>query len=382
MALLDMVWDNSNPPFSTCLYRKRVLMDIFEIKNIGNKLTLIFFTIIGVFLRVYHIGFQCLWTEEQYTLNISKLPTFNIILTSINSDVNPPIFYILSHLSLVLSGYNEIAIRYPSLIAGILAIPAMFYLGKVVKNETTGLVCAGITAVLTPLIYYSQFGRAYALAYLAFIITLILFIKIRKGEQEHQQMILPVLFGIFAGINIWIHLFSIIPISLMLLDLILLKKEIKPILLAGVICIPLIEIPLTTLKNRINEVRFGMTLNEILIITPREFFGSAFPFLTVLAVWGFYKERNNRLTLELVLISIITIITGLIISSYTSFFPRYYLQIGVILTLFAAIAYADLIGHIKSNATKLFLIIIGTSLLLLIMSKEIMVNYTIQKYIC
>ena len=212
------------------------LMKITENPNFGNYVALIFFIITGSILRIFNIGFQCLWTEEQYTLQMSRLPAFDIISTSLTSDVNPPVFYLLSHLSMVFSGFVEIAIRYPSIITGILAIPAMYLLGKTMKDEITGLFCAGLTAYLFPLVYYSQFGRAYAASFLIFVITLILFIKIRRGDQQAH---LPVFFGILAALNVWTHLYSIIPVSLLILDLIITKKEIKPAIISGILCLPL-----------------------------------------------------------------------------------------------------------------------------------------------
>lgn len=361
-------------------------MKITRNPNFGNYVVLLFFIITGSILRIYNIGFQCLWTEEQYTLQMSRLPAFEIITTSLTTDVNPPVFYLLSHLSMILSGFVEIAIRYPSVITGILAIPAMYLLGRTTKDEITGLFCAGLTAYLFPLVYYSQFGRAYAASFLIFVVTLIFFIRIRKGDQRIHLL---VSFGILAGLNIWTHLYAIIPVSLLLIDLLIIKKEIKPAIISGISCLPLLSIPFTTLHSRIGTssssgvgTGFGMKLSEILIITPREFFGSLFPYLTIMSFWGIYQERKNRVIIELAVIASITIIIGAITSFYTPFFPRYYLQVSSILILSASIACANLIEPIKSKNLKLLVIIGITILFLAMLSGEIMDHYLIQKYTC
>ncbi len=46
-------------------------------KHTGKLLFL--FLIVGFTLRLYHLDFQCMWTEEQYTLGMSTLPSIEII---------------------------------------------------------------------------------------------------------------------------------------------------------------------------------------------------------------------------------------------------------------------------------------------------------------
>ena len=359
---------------------------MINLKNPNTKtyLILTLFTAIDAALRLYQIGFQCLWTEEQYTLQISQLPVVELIQTSLTLDINPPLFYILSHFSLVLSGFGDGAIRYPSVIAGILAIPAIYYLGKTVKNELTGLICAGLTAILFPLIYYSQFGRAYALEFLFFVLLLIIFVQIKRGDTHSDKYLI---FSILAALNLWTHLLSVIPVSLLILDLILTKKGLKSVgsaLVTGILCIPLIQIPLTLLQSRLTTQgqTWGMKLNEILIITPTELLGSLFPVLIPLAGLGLWQERKNKIVLKLVVISIITVIAGLVLSFYTPFFPRYYLEVSAVLILLVGIACTNLIQPIKSENIKLLLIVWVTILFLVLSWNQIWAHFTVQRYVC
>jgi len=89
-------------------------------------------------------------TEEEYTLNIVKLPIMGIIT---NFDYTPPVYNLLAHFSYLLFNGYDVAIRYPAVLCGILLIPAMYYLGKEYHSELVGLYCAGITAILVPMIY-------------------------------------------------------------------------------------------------------------------------------------------------------------------------------------------------------------------------------------
>ena len=105
-----------------------------------NKIILLIFIVIGSILRIYNIGFQNMGTEEIYTLNIVKMPIFNIIT---NFDYTPPVYNLLAHFSYVLFGGYDVAIRYTAVIAGILLIPAAFYLGKEYHSEIIGIILCG-----------------------------------------------------------------------------------------------------------------------------------------------------------------------------------------------------------------------------------------------
>ena len=75
-------------------------------------------------------------TEELYTLDVVKLSLMGIIT---NFDYTPPVYNLLAHFSYVLFNGYDVAIRFPSVIAGILLIPAAFYLGEEYYNEMAGL---------------------------------------------------------------------------------------------------------------------------------------------------------------------------------------------------------------------------------------------------
>ncbi|MDD5089046.1 MAG: glycosyltransferase family 39 protein, partial [bacterium] len=80
-----------------------------------------------------------------------------------------PLFYWLSEAWCNLFGYSEAALRWPAAIYGILAVAAMYGLGRVLCDERTGLIAALLMALNPYAIHYSQEARPYSLFLLAAI---------------------------------------------------------------------------------------------------------------------------------------------------------------------------------------------------------------------
>lgn len=338
-------------------------------------------------MRIWQIGFQCYWTEEQYTLAMANRPFMEILSSSILTDCNPPVYYLLAHATLLISGFSDVAIRYPSLICGVLLIPAMYYLGLVYKNQMTGLYCAGFTAVLFPLVYYSQFGRAYAVSLLFFTAALIMYIRIKDGNHSYGS---KMMFGILVALNVWTHLFSIIPLGLMMGDLILLhgRKMAWPTIITGLLCYPLLQMPVSLLQSRITTnpasgtgQGFGMNVIQILNNTPYEFFSTVFPYFGIMTIIGWKQEKSPILN-RLLIIALVTILIGFACSYFTPFFPRYFLTVSLIIVLASAVACANVTEMLKTDTQKLTLMFGILAFAILMQSGSFIAHYTTQKYVC
>lgn len=352
-----------------------------ESKHYGAALLAII--IIGVILRVFQVGFQCYWLEEIYTLNLVNNTITDVIYLSLFKDCNPPVYYVLAHLASVASGFQDVAIRYPSVMCGILLIPAMYLLGQTFKNKMTGLYCAGITAVLSPLVYYSQFGRAYATVFLFFVVTLIFYLKLWDEPLTVLKIDTNQIFFLAsATLTVWTHLFAIIPIGLMILFLFrenLIKGITSLIVFTGLV-VPMFPIIGGTQER---GAGYGMSLLEMLVITPTEFFSWIYPYVGLLFCVGAYQERKRTITVPLIAITVMTVILGVISSAFTPAFPRYYMTVSFIIILFGACACENGLSALKwSDNAKIALLFWLMAIVLVIQSPEYLTHYFVQKYQC
>lgn len=327
------------------------------------KYILYSFVVVAIALRIYNLGFQCFWTEELFTLQIASTSTQNIISQSILSDFNPPVYYILAHF---------FDMRVISAVAGILLIPVMYAIGDEYAGEISGLWCAGIASVLFPLVYYSQYGRSYSLSILVFAITYLLYMRV-MNDRGYQ-----IAFVVVAALTIWIHLFNAIPVSLLCISLAC-HGRIFPAVFTGVLCSPLLISLKSVISDRTTGLTYGMDIPTLLYVTPSEFFGSSYLLLIPAAIYGIYKEYS--VLFESATICYITIAVGMALSSYTPFFPRYYLPLISIVILFVAMGFYE---HTKDLPlpNQYLIILLIVSAIFFLQCSDYISQYTIQKYSC
>lgn len=258
----------------------------------------------------------------------------------------------------------------------------MYLVGVVYKDELTGLYCAGLTTIILPFVYYSQFGRAYAMSLLFFALALVFYIKLKNGDENEKTR---VLFWAFAVLNVWIHLFAAIPIGLMCLDLLLDKRNWFCGVGAGICSLPLVGMLLNVLSTRThNTYNYGASMIQMVVLTPMEFFNSLFLNIIVLAGVGAWFDRN-KVKRNLIVITVVTLIVGVIGSCYTPFFPRYYMTVALIILLMGAVGIVEItnVANKKVGKNLDYVIMIGIFIIFTWMMWDNLVShYTIMQYGC
>lgn len=114
----------------------------------------------GATLRLHELGTAPLWLDELWTYYVSSAANFSEMQLRLPMNWTPayPAALIIAR---PLIGTSEFALRWPSAMAGVLAIAAIFALGKHLYNQRTGTIAAGLLAILLPFVSYSQEARPY-----------------------------------------------------------------------------------------------------------------------------------------------------------------------------------------------------------------------------
>lgn len=133
-------------------------------------LHIIFLTLLALGLRLYSVGSQSLWFDEAYTVFVSRLPIADGWQYLVADGVHPPLYYWLIKLFLYF-GDSEVVLRMPSVLFGVLSVPAVYLLGLGWLGKKGALVSALLLTISPFSIWYSQEARMYAaLAFFAIII--------------------------------------------------------------------------------------------------------------------------------------------------------------------------------------------------------------------
>lgn len=344
---------------------------------------------IGSALRLYNIGFQCLWTEERYTIDLLHGAWWNLITSAFGYDFNFPLFNLASKSVMLLAGTGDLSSRYLSVVFGILLIPAMYFLGSEYRDHMAGLWSAGLTAVMYPLVYYSQFGRAYAMAYFFFAVAAAFYARIKNGDNHSD---ISIGFWVSAGLCVWTHIFMIIPVGLMMLDILFSGRTLRGLLAitakdiaAAIIATPIVAILISVILNRTaaSGFSYGMNLHELPFMISWDFFGELFPFLIPAIVIGVPFDKSP-LRSRFVIIALATIAVGVAVSVVTPYFPRYSMAAALIAVVILSALASQVYEKLPNIPNVVKYISIGVVLtVMLVMQYWIFVGqYTIQKFVC
>ena len=145
------------------------------------SIALLVIVLIGIFLRLYHLGTQSFWEDEAFSVFVSKGSLFQICYITA-TDVHPPLYYWILHYWLVLFGTSEVATRALSALFGVLAIPVIYMLGDRLFNKEAGLLAALILAFSTFNVAFSQDARMYSLMVLLTLLSMYFFIRFLQGN--------------------------------------------------------------------------------------------------------------------------------------------------------------------------------------------------------
>ena len=121
-------------------------------------------------LRVYRLDAQSLWSDEGLSLYRARLTLgenlSNVIVVPPDvptQDTNPPLYFVALSALRAVAGESEYALRFVSVMAGVLLVPLLYVMGKRLFSERAGVLAAVLGTFSPFLIWYSQEARMYTL---------------------------------------------------------------------------------------------------------------------------------------------------------------------------------------------------------------------------
>src|SRR3954452_22311332 len=150
------------------------------------------------------------WIDEGISVGIASHPLVDIPRV-LGQDGNPPLYYLLLHSWMQLTGTSEAATRSLSLIFALLAIPASFWAGARVFDRRAGALAAAGAAGSPFLTYYAQETRMYSLVVLLSILASASFtLAFVRGERRHVAYL-----GIWLALLLYTHTWGLFLVASM-----------------------------------------------------------------------------------------------------------------------------------------------------------------------
>ena len=139
-----------------------------------HRLWLLAVILLGAGLRLYDLGAESFWIDEVVMVNLTR-GSWEALLESL-ARARPPLFPASGFLWVRLVGSSEFAVRFLSAMAGILAIPLLYAIGRKLFDKNVALIGAFFFSLSLFHIYHAQTYRYYAWVTLLTLASYLLFV--------------------------------------------------------------------------------------------------------------------------------------------------------------------------------------------------------------
>lgn len=129
-----------------------------------ERLVLVALLLLGAALRIFHLGYRSLSTDEANVYWMARGSSAEIIRQNAAGNSAPPL-YALALSPLAERGASEAVLRAPSCAASIAALPVVYLLARQYMPVSGALFALLLAAIAPAQVFYAQFLREYSLAF-------------------------------------------------------------------------------------------------------------------------------------------------------------------------------------------------------------------------
>lgn len=174
--------------------------------NHRSYIALLFIILLGVALRFHRISEMPLRADEAMTLFFATDLT-TILHQVTTDDPHLPLYYFMLHGWLAAAGISELAERFPTLFAGVLAIPLTFVMGRTLfpRQPRAALIGAFLAALNPYMIWDAQDAYIYTFLTALTLGSFILFLRALKPDARLSTWISYIIVSLLA---LFFHYFA------------------------------------------------------------------------------------------------------------------------------------------------------------------------------
>jgi mannosyltransferase len=166
-------------------------------------------TLLGTYWRLMHLGTDGLWLDETITV----IHVRRGFIAALEEPNHPPLLQLISTIAIRLFGESEFAVRIPAAFLGILGIPLVAVLGKVMGYPRAGLWAALLLALSPFHLRYSQDARNYGLLVTVSTLTYVTLYLAVKRPRFYWWMA----YGVATAMNFYSHYGSFVVLVIQLI---------------------------------------------------------------------------------------------------------------------------------------------------------------------
>jgi len=157
-------------------------------------------------LRAYHLDYQSLWRDEVDALRFALFPFPKLLGTFAQGGWNGPLYFPLLRIWVSGAGQTEFALRFPSLLGGVLAVSLTYALGRRVGSHRLATLGSLFVATSPYLVWYSQEAKMYALLAAGALLSWHLYLRALEGGGRGAW----VGYVLVTSLCIYLHLLAVL----------------------------------------------------------------------------------------------------------------------------------------------------------------------------
>jgi len=157
-------------------------------------------------LRLYHIDFQPLWSDEKDSLVFASQIISTLLSNMNRPGWNGPLFHLLLHFWIQHTGSTGFSLRLFSLFFGVLSVALAYPLGSSLMGKRFGIILSLLMASSPYLIWYSQEAKMYSLLLFLSMLSLFLFSHSCKSNRWSSWS----LYLLVTWASWYVHLLSVL----------------------------------------------------------------------------------------------------------------------------------------------------------------------------
>ncbi len=192
-------------------------------KKLLLRYGIVFNLVLGVLLRLYHLGTRDFWYDEAFSGIVVK-EGWGRMVEIISRDTHPPLYFIGLKAWGFFFNYSVYGLRLFSVVWGVLAIYLIYLILKQIAGFRSAWVGSFLLAVNPFAIQYSQEARMYAMLGTLLLAVSYFFFKARSGEKLRDYILFGVSFALALLTHYFAFIFGIIILLWLIYDLYLKSK--------------------------------------------------------------------------------------------------------------------------------------------------------------
>lgn len=167
----------------------------FKKKLLETRVLFLIILGIAIYLRMINIVSEQLWHDEGGTIFYVN-STWEEFWRRVTEEVAPPLYYLILKGWITIFGTSVFATRLLSVIFSVLTVPALYLVGKEIKNERLGLIIILLFSISPFSIWYANEVRMYSFLQLLFTIDLYFAVKCIKYPTDRKNYVFFSIIGV------------------------------------------------------------------------------------------------------------------------------------------------------------------------------------------